>query len=331
MCHGRKARMLQGSSSSYPNQNQIEENQEIPPFEFPGSQEKFEARELALGTLGHISDNNYTNELYEVGWCAGLVDISGIGRYDWGGTTMAHLYSSMDWFVTFGKKLRQLTGFYWILQFWWYEFLASCNHILLEFDRTLFPRVLLWETSNRLRILGIVSSNLVQAQQVIETRTIESIRWLPWVRGSLQLPIVQNSLRLSQQRVVLASPEVRVWYLGDKCARQIEGLIAIPYPPPRHMDCSDLTFPQSLARVARVANVDVVTTEALRPECQFTYPPNPDISSQGPHPIRDTQAAPEMDDFNLGVVSSQGLPLSLAISLMDPSSDFVGRVQSFDE
>ncbi|KAF5180551.1 hypothetical protein FRX31_029862 [Thalictrum thalictroides] len=40
----------------------MEENQEIPPFKFPEPHEQFEAMELAPDTLGHISNNNYTNE-----------------------------------------------------------------------------------------------------------------------------------------------------------------------------------------------------------------------------------------------------------------------------
>ncbi|KAF5198231.1 Aminotransferase-like, partial [Thalictrum thalictroides] len=51
-----------------------------------------------------------------MGWMAGLTDIQAIGKFDWGGAIMAHLYRCLDDFVMCGNELKQLTGFTWILQ-----------------------------------------------------------------------------------------------------------------------------------------------------------------------------------------------------------------------
>ncbi|KAF6134521.1 hypothetical protein GIB67_028542 [Kingdonia uniflora] len=84
------------------------------------------------------------------------------------------------------------------------------------------------------RFPGIISSDM---RDKIEWKDRTNIDWQPWVRSTkLRRLEVSVAKVLSFQRVPLVSVPYghgRLWYLGDRCMRQMIGLDSVPYDPPQ--------------------------------------------------------------------------------------------------
>ncbi|PIA57153.1 hypothetical protein AQUCO_00600109v1 [Aquilegia coerulea] len=108
-----------------------------------------------------------------------------------------------------------------------------------DFDIDQRPRLKGWfDNGHRTRVYGEIHHSLPIARNQIEMRSIDSIRWRPWIRSiHLTLADVQHALVLSRQRVVFRrSMLVSCVYLGDRHWRQVTGRNAIPHDPPLEID-----------------------------------------------------------------------------------------------
>ncbi|KAF6164138.1 hypothetical protein GIB67_017722 [Kingdonia uniflora] len=104
-----------------------------------------------------------------------------------------------------------------------------------------WPRINRWDKGKRLKnCKDQVAHNLPKSRQQIEFRTLQSINWHPWQRCSHATHVDYTQAQvISLKRVILyEGAHFRgVWYLGERCTKQLIGQYTIPTnPPPTYID-----------------------------------------------------------------------------------------------
>ncbi|PIA43501.1 hypothetical protein AQUCO_01900121v1 [Aquilegia coerulea] len=181
--------------------------------------------------------------------------------------------------------------------------------------------------------------------------------------------LAKKSHDLTRRRVVLRSSQVQVWYLGDRCWRQWNDTIAIPYPPPidmlakrlrraqlrwfdhhgwplaSHFVHTDGDYKLYWERVSigylcggdtgifRSANFDGITSRAIRADLRL---PQPDgyLSQPGPvdAAVPHVRLGDDHEQWTMSVVGSHGYEVTVPIHPVPASlsAQIEAHVQSLE-
>lgn len=159
--------------------------------------------------------------------------LEGLGRLyqlDWAQAIYSHFIAELDSFSSTTARDPYLTGFYPLLEVWYYEYVGTLHRVLPA--PAVFPRFSTWYAWDAASVFTRQSSIQVVRGQ-IECRFQETIVWRPWRSSDARRrQSFQHALQLSRTRTVFQSPTgVSVLYLGERLWRQFTGRYAVPSPP----------------------------------------------------------------------------------------------------
>ncbi|KAF9599569.1 hypothetical protein IFM89_039385 [Coptis chinensis] len=197
-------------------------------------------RAFMLYVIGNVLLANSHSKV-RLGYLASLIQIDEIGSYDWGGAAYMHLIMSLDLVCRFGidNGSKAVVGMWQVIEYWYYSYFRNGMHVRILEEPDQFPAINNWGPTYRHKVAGEAHCNLSLARQQIESRTRSSIVWLPWIDSTcirINHPYVRKALELTSRRCILFGPLVNVWYLGERCRRQVTGVPSVPCDPPSHMN-----------------------------------------------------------------------------------------------
>ncbi|KAF6172606.1 hypothetical protein GIB67_036556 [Kingdonia uniflora] len=132
-------------------------------------------------------------------------------KFDWGTLIMVALYWGLDEVLILknGKGMRLVTGFYALLEFWFFEYCQAGMYLVkvLNFNHV-YPRMGAWR-DERASSGSKIHYSFVVIREMIDWKDGTNIDWQPWVRS-------RQSIRLERARNIwmvrrdLVRPDVRV-------------------------------------------------------------------------------------------------------------------------
>ncbi|KAI7988776.1 Protein MAINTENANCE OF MERISTEMS, partial [Camellia lanceoleosa] len=203
----------------------------------PGTPE--EAKQYARGFFMFLfgitlfTDRGNTVGLYLL---SVLVDLSQVGRYDWGGVGLATLYCYMS--ATSRGQGDSLGGYWRAWELWVYVYFPGLAPELVVAGPLMTPYSLVFEGQHRPR----PRETLLYLRQYFDTVRTTEITWQPWapLGDGFRFQYAGGS-GTSQYRILLEGPVGRAWFLGERFLRQVWGYTSQdpPAAPPASMRTAD--------------------------------------------------------------------------------------------
>ncbi|KAF6167657.1 hypothetical protein GIB67_031240 [Kingdonia uniflora] len=180
------------------------------------------------------SNHNYDSEI-------DIVYARAFIAYMMGTPIKAALYQGLDEVLVLrpGKVKKSITGFYAVLEYWFFEYCRVGMYLVkVQNFNYIYPRISGWR-DERASTGSEIYHSFAIIRDMMEWKNITNIDWQPWVKSTkLRHPEVSIAKALSFQRVPLVSVPYghgTLWYLGDRCMRQMTGLDSVPYDPPEEI------------------------------------------------------------------------------------------------
>ncbi|KAF6161845.1 hypothetical protein GIB67_001143 [Kingdonia uniflora] len=225
--------------------------------------EGYSKLEEATNMFPGITSFDMSATSIRVGYLAALIDydILGASGFDWGTPIMAALYQGLDEVSVLRpeKVKKSITGFYAVLEYcqvgMYLVKVPNFNHI--------YPRISGWR-DERASTEAEIHHSFAVIRDMIEWKDKTNIDWQPWHRSTkLRRLEVRVASTLSTQRVPLVSVPYghgTLWYLEDRCMRQMTRLDSVPYDPPQ-----EIINYQGCTLVKRTRNIWSVGRDLVRP------------------------------------------------------------------
>ncbi|KAF6143312.1 hypothetical protein GIB67_039095 [Kingdonia uniflora] len=163
------------------------------------------------------------------------------GSLDKGTPIIAALYRGLDEVSVLrdGMVKKLITGFYAVLEFWFFEYYRVGIYLVKVYNfNHIYPCISGWR-DERASTGSEIYHSFAVIRDMIEWKDKTNIDWQPWHKSrQLIHQEVRVASALSFQRAPLVDPSGSVpyghgtlWYLGDRCMRQMTGRDSVPYSP----------------------------------------------------------------------------------------------------
>ncbi|XP_042514404.1 uncharacterized protein LOC122089052 isoform X2 [Macadamia integrifolia] len=198
----------------------------------PDEKLDFLTRAFMMFLFGNTFSNN--NGHVSLDFLAYLTDISSIGKYDWGGALLTHLYQNMD--ALANRHCHSFLGASFVWEAWFYELFGICAPPLHVDEALIFPVASRWGNSYSGMKKMIHSVDFIH--QLINALTPQQVKWQPWRRyPEHSLDKFSRARNMTCRRCIFSGPGGPVWYLGERVFHQHLGSTSfvVPKDPPSFM------------------------------------------------------------------------------------------------
>ncbi|XP_043720656.1 uncharacterized protein LOC122668139 isoform X2 [Telopea speciosissima] len=194
-----------------------------------------------------------------------LTDISSIGKYDWGGAVLTHLYQNMDALAT--RHCHSFLGASFVWEAWFYELFGICAPPLHNDEALIFPVASRW--GNCYSGMKKMIRSVEVIDQLINELTPQQVKWQPWSRyPEHSLEIFSRARNMTCRRCIFSGPKGLVWYLGERVFHQHLGSTSfvVPRDPPSFVRKPKKMLAADLAAAREGLSID----SFLDPESDYT-------------------------------------------------------------
>ncbi|KAF9601312.1 hypothetical protein IFM89_018740 [Coptis chinensis] len=187
-------------------------------------------RAFMLYVIGNVLLANSHNKVH-LGYLASLTQIDEIGSYDLGGIAYTHLIGCLDLVCRFGigNGSKAVVEMWQVIEYWYYSYFRNGMHDQILEGPDQFPAINNCGPTYCHKVVGEDSTCI-----------------------RINHPYVQKVLELTSRRCILFGPLLNVWYLEERCHRQVTGvpLVSCDPPSPRNLNGCRLIYCSDGATVA---------------------------------------------------------------------------------